>query len=166
MILYGSRPESPASSESLNPLTTWACERFGYPCSTLACGLSRSLSASVAQNAGAETSCMYASPKIHLHKIPKGYLGTLKTVEHIIDLIKHGAKDFHVRQTAIDILLQRAVTPKDYLGETKALFEWVRQTCAMPKRFSGRGPSSSAADARIARRLLRRHRHSAGGDVG
>ncbi|MGH8628383.1 MAG: transglutaminase-like domain-containing protein, partial [Gammaproteobacteria bacterium] len=76
---------------------------------------------------------MYAPPKIHLHKIPKGYWGTLKTVEHIIDLIKHGAKDFHVRQTAIDILLRRAVRPKDYLGEIKSLFEWVQQNVRYTK---------------------------------
>src|SRR5262249_7228512 len=70
---------------------------------------------------------MSAPPKIFLHKIPEGYRGTLQTVEHIGDLIKQGARDFHVRQTAIDILLQRAVKPKDYLGEIKALFEWVQQ---------------------------------------
>ena len=70
---------------------------------------------------------MDASPKISLHKIPEGYRGTLQTVEHICDLIKQGAKDFHVRQTAIHILRQREVKPKDYLGEIKALFEWVQQ---------------------------------------
>jgi len=69
---------------------------------------------------------MNAPPKIQIQKIPTGYRGTLKTVEHISDLIKRGAKDFTVRQTAIDILLQRAVKPKDYLGEIKALFEWVQ----------------------------------------
>lgn len=70
---------------------------------------------------------MERSPKIELQKIPSGYRGTLKTLEHIIELIKQGAKDFHVRQTAIDILLQRGVRAKDYLGEIKALFEWVQQ---------------------------------------
>src|SRR5260370_23587005 len=70
--------------------------------------------------------CMDASPKISLYKITEGYRGTLQTVEHVSDLIKQGAKDFHVRQTAIDILLRRAVKPKDYLGEVKALFEWVQ----------------------------------------
>ncbi len=68
-----------------------------------------------------------------IHKIPSGYQGTLKTVEHIRDLIKQGAKDFHVRQTAIDILLQRAVKPKDYVGEIKALFEWVQQNIRYTK---------------------------------
>jgi hypothetical protein len=73
------------------------------------------------------------TPQIHLRKIPIGYRGTIRTVEHIIDLIKQGAKDFQVRQTAIDILLQRAVRPKDYLGEIKALFEWVQQNVRYTK---------------------------------
>ena len=41
--------------------------------------------------------------------------------------IKRGAKDFHVRQAAIAILRRRDVRPKDYLGEIKALFEWVQR---------------------------------------
>jgi hypothetical protein len=68
-----------------------------------------------------------------LHKIPEGYSGTLKTVEHITRLIKQGAKDFHVRQTAIDILLRRGVRPKDYVGEIKALFEWAQQNVRYTK---------------------------------
>lgn len=76
---------------------------------------------------------MHAQPQIHLQKIPSGYRGTLKTVEHISDLIKRGAKDFTVRQTAIDILLQRAVKAKDYVGEIKALFEWVQQNIRYTK---------------------------------
>ena len=59
--------------------------------------------------------------------IPKGYLGTRKTLEHIQRLIHQGAKDFYVRQMAIDILLARGIRPKDYLGEINTLFEWVKQ---------------------------------------
>ena len=66
-------------------------------------------------------------PRIALEAIPKGYAGTLRTVAHVIDLIKAGAKDFRVRQTAIGILRRRGVRPKDYLGEIKALFEWVQE---------------------------------------
>jgi Transglutaminase-like superfamily len=66
-------------------------------------------------------------PKISLYEIPAGYPGTLKTAGHIARLIKLGAKDFEVRQTAIDILVQRGVKPKDYIGEIKAVFEWVQQ---------------------------------------
>ena len=76
---------------------------------------------------------MDAPPEIRSQTIPSGYQGTLKTLEHIRDLIKQGAKDFDVRQTAIDILLQRAVRPKDYLGEIKALFEWVQQNVRYTK---------------------------------
>ena len=67
------------------------------------------------------------SPKISLAHIPTGWRGTQKTLEHIQALIRAGAKDFHVRQKAIDILLEKHVKPKDYLGEIKALFEWVQQ---------------------------------------
>jgi Transglutaminase-like superfamily len=65
-------------------------------------------------------------PDIYLGRIPMGYAGTKRTVEHIKALIRAGAKDFYVRQKAIDILLERGVTPKDYRGEIKALFEWVQ----------------------------------------
>jgi hypothetical protein len=67
-----------------------------------------------------------SSPQIYLGYIPKGYLGTQKTVEHIKALIRQGAKDFYVRQKAIDILLEKGVKAKDYLGEIEALFEWVQ----------------------------------------
>ena len=66
-------------------------------------------------------------PKISLSHIPKGLRGTEKTVEHVQALIRAGAKDFSVRQKAIDILLEKEVRPKDYLGEIKALFEWVQR---------------------------------------
>lgn len=66
-------------------------------------------------------------PKISLGHIPSGWLGTQKTVEHVQALVRAGAKDFCVRQKAIDILLEKQVKPKDYLSEIKALFEWVQQ---------------------------------------
>jgi Transglutaminase-like superfamily len=72
-------------------------------------------------------------PLIFLRKIPEGYPGTLRTVEHIKQLMRQGAKDFHVRQTAIDVLFQRRVKAKDYVGEIKALFEWVQQNIRYTK---------------------------------
>lgn len=74
-----------------------------------------------------------ARPKIDVHRIPAGYQGTLQTVRHVTDLIKQGAKDFGVRQTAISILRRREVKPKDYIGEIKALFEWVQQNIRYTK---------------------------------
>jgi hypothetical protein len=67
-----------------------------------------------------------SNPRISLGQIPKGYAGTKKTVAYIIGLIKEGAKDFCVRQTAIDILFENGVPPKDYLGEIRTLFAWVQ----------------------------------------
>ncbi len=74
-----------------------------------------------------------SQPKISLHKIPEGYPGTMRTARHITNLIKLGAKNFQVRQTAIDILVQRGVKPKDYVGEITALFEWVQQNVRYTK---------------------------------
>jgi hypothetical protein len=68
-----------------------------------------------------------SSPQIYLGHIPKGYLGTERTLEHVQALIREGVKDFYVRQKAIDILLEQEIKPKDYLGEIKALFEWVQR---------------------------------------
>ncbi|HEU5409004.1 MAG TPA: transglutaminase-like domain-containing protein, partial [Nitrospira sp.] len=68
-----------------------------------------------------------SAPKISLGHIPTGWRGTQKTVEHVQSLIRSGAKDFYVRQKAIDILLESQVKPKDYLAEIKALFEWVQR---------------------------------------
>ena len=73
------------------------------------------------------TSARLTPPKIYLGHIPKGRLGTQKTVEHVQALIRAGAKDFYVRQKAIDILMEKHVKPKDYLAEIKALFDWVQQ---------------------------------------
>lgn len=70
--------------------------------------------------------CSFGRPKVYMGRIPKGYAGTRTTVDYIIHLIKNGAKDFCVRQTAIDILIQNSVPGKDYFAEIKTLFEWVR----------------------------------------
>jgi hypothetical protein len=72
-------------------------------------------------------------PRVHLLGIPKGYRGTLRTAEHMGRLIREGAKDFYVRQKAIDILLERGIQPKDYLGEIRALFEWVQSNVRYTK---------------------------------
>jgi hypothetical protein len=48
-------------------------------------------------------------------------------------LIREGAKDFYVRQKAIDELLSRGIAGKDYLGEIRTLFEWVRRNVRYTK---------------------------------
>ena len=67
------------------------------------------------------------APRISLRRIPRGYAGTLRTANHVKQLIRDGAKDFYVRQRAIDIMLSRGVRPKNYRGEIEALFEWVQR---------------------------------------
>jgi transglutaminase-like putative cysteine protease len=72
-------------------------------------------------------------PQVLLGYIPKGYPGTLRTVSHIAVLIREGSKDFYVRQKAIDILLGKRVKPKHYIGEIKALFQWVQRNVRYTK---------------------------------
>ena len=70
--------------------------------------------------------CSPRKPRIYIGRIPRGYAGTKKTVDYIAQLIREGAKDFCVRQRAIDILISMRVRPKDYLREIETLFEWVK----------------------------------------
>ncbi len=71
--------------------------------------------------------------KIKVEHIPAGFPGTKQTVTRMQALIRQGVKDFYVRQKAIDILLAKGVKPKDYLGEIKALFEWVQRNVRYTK---------------------------------
>ncbi|MGH7457141.1 MAG: transglutaminase domain-containing protein [bacterium] len=72
------------------------------------------------------TQCHSTPPKIYRGPIPKGYAGTLVTARYVVDLIKQGAKDFCVRQTAINIFRLYRVPSKDYFGEIAAFFDWVK----------------------------------------
>jgi hypothetical protein len=58
--------------------------------------------------------------------VPRGQAGTLETARIIGELIAEGAKDFRVRQKAIDIFRKCGIAPKDKWGEITSLFEWVR----------------------------------------
>jgi hypothetical protein len=66
-------------------------------------------------------------PRIERRQIPAGFAGSTRTAVHVARLIREGASDFYVRQKAIDILLERGVPAKDYLGEIDALFRWVQR---------------------------------------
>jgi hypothetical protein len=69
----------------------------------------------------------FVIPRIRICRVPKGNAGTLVTARLIADLICEGAKDFYVRQKAIQIFRQYRVPPKDRHGEVVALFEWVKR---------------------------------------
>lgn len=66
-------------------------------------------------------------PRVHRRLVPHGNAGTLVTARMIARLIREGAKDFVVRQTAIRILQRKGVKAKDKMGEIVALFDWVRR---------------------------------------
>ena len=67
------------------------------------------------------------SPRIFLLKVPRGKAGTLVTARIIARMIREGAKDFIVRQRAIQIFRVYRVPAKDRFGEICSLFDWVRR---------------------------------------
>ncbi|NJD06710.1 MAG: transglutaminase domain-containing protein [Methylococcaceae bacterium] len=67
-----------------------------------------------------------SAPHVQILTIPSGYRGTLAPLAQIADLVRRGAKDFAVRRQAVAILRNGGVRAKDYLGEIKALFQWVQ----------------------------------------
>src|SRR6185369_12968910 len=69
----------------------------------------------------------YVVPRIQILRVPRGTTGTLATAGIIADLIQDGAKDFYVRQKAIEIFRAYGVRPKNRLGEVCALFDFVKR---------------------------------------
>src|SRR5206468_8320697 len=69
----------------------------------------------------------YVEPRIIFRRVPRGTRGTLVTARLIAQLIREGAKDFYVRQKAIEIFRAYGARPKDRFGEICALFDWVRR---------------------------------------
>ena len=69
----------------------------------------------------------YVEPRIIVRRVPRGTRGTLVTARMIAQLVREGAKDFYVRQKAIEIFRIAGVRAKDRFGEIRSLFEWVRR---------------------------------------
>jgi hypothetical protein len=69
----------------------------------------------------------YVVPRIRVLRVPKGPRGTLATAEIIGRIIQDSAKDFYVRQKAIEIFRAYGVKPKDRFGEACALFDFVKR---------------------------------------
>jgi Transglutaminase-like superfamily len=72
-------------------------------------------------------SSRYVVPRIQLLRVPKGTAGTITTAGIIGRLIREGAKDFYVRQKAIQIFRTYGVKPKNRFGEVCALFDFVKR---------------------------------------
>src|SRR5690349_20147520 len=66
-------------------------------------------------------------PRIYVVRVPRGNGGTLATARIIGRMVYEGAKDFLVRQRAIEIFRIAGVAPKHRFGEIQALFHWVQR---------------------------------------
>jgi hypothetical protein len=74
-----------------------------------------------------QLSSRYVVPRIQTVRVPRGPKGTLATAKIIGRLIQDGAKDFYVRQKAIEIFRAYGVKPKNRMGEVCALFDFVQR---------------------------------------
>jgi len=70
----------------------------------------------------------FVQPRITTLRVPKGARGTLVTARIIAQMIRDGAKDFYVRQKAIEVFRAYRVRAKDRFGEVWAIFDWTRRT--------------------------------------
>jgi len=68
----------------------------------------------------------FVVPSIRIVRVPKGACGTIASAGLIANLIREGARDFYVRQNAIEIFREMGARPKDRFGEVLSLFHWVR----------------------------------------
>jgi transglutaminase-like putative cysteine protease len=66
-------------------------------------------------------------PRIQIVRVRRGAEGTLSTAKIIGQLIRAGAKDFYVRQKAIEVFRTYRVPPKNRMGEACALFDFVKR---------------------------------------
>src|SRR5262245_9545981 len=69
----------------------------------------------------------FVVPRIRVYRVPLGTRGTLVTARIVARLIRDGAKDFYVRQKAIQVFRDYGVRAKDRFGEVCALFDWVKR---------------------------------------
>ena len=69
----------------------------------------------------------YVVPRIRTLRVPRGPAGTLVTAGIIANLIQQGARDFYVRQKAIEVFRAYQIPPKNRFGEVCALFDFVKR---------------------------------------
>ena len=79
----------------------------------------------------------FVVPRIRICRVPRGRRGTLVTARLIARLICDGAKDFYVRQKAIEIFREAGARPKDRWAEICALFNWVRSNIRYTRDILG-----------------------------
>src|SRR5882672_9613304 len=74
-----------------------------------------------------QLSSRFVVPRVRILRVPTGTRGTLTTAGIIGSMIQDGAKDFYVRQKAIEIFRTYGVRPKNRMGEVCAIFDFVKR---------------------------------------
>src|SRR2546426_7161991 len=70
----------------------------------------------------------FVVPRIRVYRVPHGSAGTLVTARMIARLIREGAKDFYVRQKAIQVFRGYGVRPKSRFGEVSGRTPYPRRS--------------------------------------
>jgi len=66
-----------------------------------------------------------------------GDRGTAQTVERIRKLVHQGMTDQYINRVAISIVKQAGVQQFDFVGEVRAIYEWVRRQIRFTKDIAG-----------------------------
>lgn len=74
-----------------------------------------------------QLSSRHVVPRIQVLRVLRGNTGTLRTAKIIAKLVQDGAKDFYVRQKAIEVFRTYDVKAKNRMGEVAALFDFVKR---------------------------------------
>ena len=100
----------------------------------------------------------FVIPRIRIYRVPKGIQGTLVTARIIARMIPDGAKDFYVRQKAIQIFRAYGVRPKDRLWRGVRSVRLGAPECSLHAGYlSGGTAALRQTDVGVASRRLRRH---------
>lgn len=93
----------------------------------------------------------FVVPRIEVQRVPRGRRGMLATARLIAQLIRDGAKDFYVRQKAIEIFCSYGASPENRMGEVSSAVRVGPEKHPLPMRhLSNRASALCAANTGIA----------------
>lgn len=78
--------------------------------------------------------------------IPEGDPGTIATIEQMRRLIDHGMKDPYIHELAAGIIGLAGVRAFDWMGEARAVYNWVRQHIRFTRDVRGKETLHAAND--------------------
>lgn len=78
--------------------------------------------------------------------IPEGDPGTIATIDQMRRLIDHGMKDPYIHELSAGIINLAGVRAFDWMGEARAVYNWVRQHIRFTRDVRGKETLHAASD--------------------